>query len=94
MSARTEPGGGSRSLRPAPEPKTAPCWLKLVRSGDTFTGHVSTDGSTWSQVGEPVTVSMGAKVCAGLAVTAGCRDESKVHTATFDNVSRTPAKQP
>jgi hypothetical protein len=94
LSARTEPGGGSRSLRPAPEPKTAPCWLKLVRSGDTFTGHLSTDGSTWSQVGEPVTVSMGSKVCAGLAVTAGCRDESKVHTATFDNVSCIPAKQP
>jgi hypothetical protein len=37
---------------------------------------------------------MGPKVSAGLAVTAGCRDESKVHTATFDNVSCIPAKQP
>jgi hypothetical protein len=94
MSARTAPDGGSRSLPPAPAAKNAPCWLKLVRRGDTFTGHVSADGGTWSPVGEPVTVAMGSTVCAGLAVTAGCRDESKVHTATFDHISLTPARQP
>jgi hypothetical protein len=94
LSARTKPDGGSRSMAPAPAAKAAPCWLKLVRRGDTFTGHVSADGSAWAPVGEPVTVSMGAKLCAGLAVTAGCRDESKIHTATFDHVYCTPTKQP
>lgn len=94
LTARTAPDGGSRSVPPAPAAKASPCWLKLVRRGDTFTGHVSADGSTWAPVGEPVTVSMGSKMCAGLAVTAGCRDESKIHTATFDHVSCTPTKQP
>jgi hypothetical protein len=93
LSARTAPDGGSRCMPPAPAAKAAPCWLKLVRRGDTFTAHVSGDGSTWSKVGEPVTMAMGSKICAGLAVTAGCRDESKVHTATFDHVSCAPTTQ-
>lgn len=94
LSVRTTPDQGSRSMPAAPAAKAAPCWLKLVRRGDTFTGQVSADGSTWSAVGEPVTVPMGSTLCAGLAVTAGCRDESKVHTATFDHVSCTPTKHP
>ena len=41
----------------------------------------------WEPVGSPITVEMGPKVCAGLAVTAGNRDGSRIHTATFDHVS-------
>ena len=29
----------------------APCWLKMVRSGDTLTGYLSADGSTWVEQG-------------------------------------------
>lgn len=94
LSARSTPDGGSRTMPPAPAAKAAPCWLKLVRRGDTFSGHVSADGSAWSPIGEPITVAMSSTLCAGLAVTAGCRDESKVHTATFDHVSCAPTKQP
>lgn len=85
LSARTEEGRGSRSQAGAAA-VAAPCWLKLVRSGDAFTGHVSQDGRAWAPVGSPVTLAMGPTLCAGLAVTAGCRDESKVHSATFDHV--------
>jgi regulation of enolase protein 1 (concanavalin A-like superfamily) len=67
--------------------KAAPCWVKLTRRGNTFTGSVSEDGETWQEVGAPVTVEMKADLCAGLAVTAGCRDESKLHTSAFDHVS-------
>jgi hypothetical protein len=28
-----------------------PSWLKLVRSGSTYTGYYSTDGTAWTQVG-------------------------------------------
>jgi hypothetical protein len=94
LSARTTPDAGSLVMQPAPAAKDSPCWLKLVRRADTFTGHFSTDGHTWTLVGQPVTVSMGARLCAGLAVTAGCRDESKVHTTTFDQISCTPTSQP
>ena len=29
----------------------APYWVKLVRSGNTFSGYSSPDGSTWTLVG-------------------------------------------
>jgi hypothetical protein len=65
----------------------APHWLRLVRSGNTFTGHTSEDGNAWTQVGSPVTVALTQTVQVGLAVTAGNRDGSKNHTATFDSIS-------
>jgi beta-xylosidase len=68
-----------------------PVWLKLVRSGNTFSGYLSTDGSTWTQVGTNQTVTMAANVYIGLAVNSATN--SALATATFDNVSisSTPA---
>ncbi|HHY86395.1 MAG TPA: cellulase family glycosylhydrolase [Verrucomicrobia bacterium] len=62
----------------------APYWVRLVRSGNTFTGYRSPDGVNWTQVGS-TTVSMGVTVYAGLAVTA--HNNSSLCTATFDNVT-------
>ncbi len=64
---------------------TAPFWVRLVRSGNTFTGYRSPDGVTWTQQGNPVTIAMGSTVYAGLAVTS--HDNSTPCTATFDHVS-------
>ncbi len=33
---------------------SAPIWLKLARRGDTFTGSVSLEGTTWSEIGRVV----------------------------------------
>jgi hypothetical protein len=65
----------------------APHWLRLTRSGNTFTGEISTNGSSWTNVGT-VNVTMGAIVRIGLAVTA--RDDAHIHWGKFDNVSTTP----
>lgn len=46
-----------------------PHWIRLVRSGNTFTGYRSVDGNTWTQVGT-ATISMAAQVRVGLAVTS------------------------
>ncbi|MCF7734562.1 MAG: DUF1349 domain-containing protein [Akkermansiaceae bacterium] len=81
--------GGSSSATANHTIKTAPCWLKLVRKSDTVTGFQSTDGAAWTQVGAPVTLAMPPKILAGMPVTAGNRDESKLHTSTFDNVTVT-----
>ena len=64
---------------------SAPCWVRMVRSGNTFTAYRSPDGVTWTQQGSPQTVSMAADVYAGLAVTS--HDNTKLCTATFDSVS-------
>ncbi|MDE3099526.1 MAG: RICIN domain-containing protein, partial [Verrucomicrobiota bacterium] len=63
---------------------TAPYWVKIVRSGNTFTGYSSPDGSTWTQVGS-ISVTMASGVDAGLAVCA--HNNTALNTSTFDNVS-------
>jgi hypothetical protein len=63
----------------------APYWVKLVRSGNTFTGYRSPDGVNWTQQGSTVAITMASTVYAGLAVTS--HDTSTACTAAFDNVS-------
>jgi RHS repeat-associated protein len=65
--------------------ETLPYWVKLVRSGGTFTSFASPDGSTWTQIGTSYSISMAQTVYVGLAVAS--LDNSTSQTATFDNVS-------
>jgi hypothetical protein len=64
----------------------APYWVKMVRIGASFTGSVSADGVTWTQVGSD-TILMGDTIAVGLAVTS--HSASAVATVTFDNVTVT-----
>lgn len=79
---RTSTGGGSVSTLGVSA--TVPYWLKVVRSGTTFTGYKSTDGISWTQVGS-TTISMTTSVYVGLAVTS--HNNSTLCTSTFSNVS-------
>lgn len=63
---------------------STPVWLKLVRSGGTFTGSYSTDGSNWVLVGSQA-ITMNSAVLVGVAVTA--HNNSALNTATFTNLS-------
>ena len=69
-----------------------PYWVKLVRSGGTFSAYSSTDGSTWAQVGTTQTISMAQNVYVGLAVSSDTT--SSLSTATIDNVTFTPGATP
>jgi hypothetical protein len=62
-----------------------PYWVKLVRSGSTFTAYRSTNGTTWTQVGAAATISMSSTVYVGLAVTSG--KAGTLNTCTIDNVT-------
>jgi hypothetical protein len=62
----------------------APYWVKLVRSGNIFTGYRSADGTNWMQQGT-VTNCMLSPVYVGLALTS--HNNSSLCTATFDNVT-------
>jgi hypothetical protein len=64
---------------------TAPYWLKLVRSGSTFSEYIATDGVNWTVSGTTETISMAQNVYIGLAVNSG--STSTLATAVFDNVS-------
>ena len=61
-------------------------WLRLQRSGNTFTAYTSPDGSTWTQVGS-VTVTMTSSATIGLFVCS--HNNSNLNTSTFANVSVT-----
>jgi RHS repeat-associated protein len=64
---------------------TLPIWLKLVRTGSTFSGYASTDGFNWTQIRTSQTITMASNVYIGLGVSSG--STSALATATFDNVS-------
>jgi regulation of enolase protein 1 (concanavalin A-like superfamily) len=76
--------GASTSSQTTPV-NALPYWVKLVRSGSTFSGYASTDGVNWVQVGTTQTISMAQNVYIGLAVSAN--NNSVLATATFDNIS-------
>ena len=62
----------------------APYWVKLVRSGNTFTGYRSPDGVTWTPQGTN-TFTMSSPVYVGLALTS--HNTTSLGAATFDNVT-------
>jgi hypothetical protein len=65
-----------------------PYWVKMTRSGSTFTPYISPNGSTWTQVGTTtLTISMGTDIYVGLAVSSDDTQNNSLVTATFDNVS-------
>ena len=46
-------------------------WIKLLRTGNSFSAYYSTDDTNWSQIGAAQTVTMGSTALVGTAVTAG-----------------------
>jgi regulation of enolase protein 1 (concanavalin A-like superfamily) len=69
-----------------PEAKP-PHWLKLVRSGDLFSGYVSADGKNWLRTGS-VSIPMGKTLSAGVALTA--HNNFALNSTLFDSVSVVP----
>jgi regulation of enolase protein 1 (concanavalin A-like superfamily) len=75
---------GGTSMSTAGSASRAPHWVRLTRSGNTFTAYESSDGTSWTQVGTD-TIPMAQMVYVGLAVTSHTTSASA--TCTFDNVS-------
>jgi hypothetical protein len=65
---------------------TAPYWVRMVRSGSSFSAYESPDGSTWTQVGTTQTISLGTSVYVGLPL---C-NHGGTGTTTVDNVTVAP----
>ncbi len=87
---RTTTGGNTSE--PGGVTVTLPYWVKVSRSGSTFTSYTSSDGANWVQLGASQTISMAQNVFVGLAVTSGT--SAALATATFDNVSVNAAAAP
>jgi regulation of enolase protein 1 (concanavalin A-like superfamily) len=67
----------------------APYWVKLTRTGDTFTGQISADGVTWTDIAvtPALSITMANDVFIGLAVCS--HDTALVCGARFSHVSTT-----
>jgi regulation of enolase protein 1 (concanavalin A-like superfamily)/phosphatidylserine/phosphatidylglycerophosphate/cardiolipin synthase-like enzyme len=78
------PSTGGSSYNAAGSSAGPPRWVRLVRSGNTFTASESSNGTSWTTVSTQ-TIAMGTTVYVGLAVTS--HDSSASTTATISNVS-------
>lgn len=86
---RLSAGGGTSAL--SATVSGLPYWVKLVRSGNTFTAYRSSDGVSWFQVGTAQTISMGQSTYVGLAVSS--TSDPTLATALVDGVSINSAAQ-
>jgi hypothetical protein len=82
MQYRAEPGGISRNVTLSSG--AAPEWLRLRRSGDTFTGYASEDGTTWRTIGS-ITLALDLDTYVGVALTS--HDNTAQARGSFDNLS-------
>ena len=80
---QTRSSTGGSSANAATGGLSAPYWVKLVRSGNTFTGYRSPDGTNWTQQGTATFTMSTAYI--GLALTS--HNNSSLCAATFDNVT-------
>jgi hypothetical protein len=65
---------------------TFPRWIRLVRTGDSFSAYYSDDGTAWTQRGATQTIpAMGPAPLVGLAVTSAV--QATASTAVFDKMS-------
>ncbi len=86
---RLTTGGGTVNTSGASV--VAPYWVKMVRSGASFSGYSSPDGNVWTLVGSD-TITMAASVFFGLPLTS--HNNTVLCTATMDNVSVTAGSSP
>ncbi|MBV9713167.1 MAG: hypothetical protein JO011_19870 [Ktedonobacteraceae bacterium] len=88
---RTAQGGNAQQS--AAITGTAPAYLEVARSGNTYTAYTSSDGNTWTMVsGSSATLNTTGSVLAGMAVTS--HDGSALSTVTFDTVNFSNAAPP
>jgi alpha-galactosidase len=63
----------------------APRWVKLVRTGNSFSAYHSADGAVWTQIETSQTINMAASATVGLAVCSHRVDN--LGESTLDNVA-------
>lgn len=66
----------------------APYWLRVKRTGNSFSGYISSDGNTWTQVGATQTITMANNTYVGLCLTSHAN--AILCTAAYTNVTTVP----
>ena len=82
-------GKTARVLPAAAAPQTGvpkgqfPCWLKLVRKGNEFSGYESADGETWWLTGQ---ITLDIKADALIGISSSSHTKDTLTTSVFDHV--------
>jgi beta-xylosidase len=79
--------GGSTSTSTS-SGKSAPYWVRIARTGNSFRAYYSSDGTNWTQLGKERTISMSSSAYIGQAVESGVA--GTLNTSTMDNVTTIP----
>lgn len=87
LALQYRPATNGASASSATTAGIAPQWVRLARQGNVFISSVSIDGTTWHEIGR-TTITMGADVLAGLAVTS--HNTTAHATGVFDNITIVP----
>lgn len=72
--------------KPSVPKEKFPCWLKLVRQGNDFTGYESLDGETWWPTG---TIKLDFKADALVGLSSSSHTTDSLTTSVFDHVTVT-----
>jgi len=86
MQARASTGGSTASTISVPR-LAAPCWVKLARTGNSFVGYYSANGTAWTALGTN-SITMATNAYFGLPVSSV--NNNLINVATFTNVTATP----
>ncbi len=89
VSFQRRPVAGQNSANTDTAGLVVPHWVKLTRTGNTFTAQQSADGVTWVDITPtaPVDIPMAANVYIGLALTS--HNASVITAAEFSNLATT-----
>ena len=76
--------GGSPTWQDVSVSPLVPNWVKVTRSGNSFSGYYSADGVNWTQLGTSVSITMNSAIVVGIGVTSF--NTAALSTCTLDNV--------
>ncbi|CAI6083108.1 fibronectin type III domain-containing protein [Cohnella sp. JJ-181] len=79
--------GGTTATSGGSTAPAAPYWVKLTRTGNSLSGLISADGTTWTTF-LTATVTMGTDIYVGLAVVS--KDDAVLNASTFSDVTVVP----
>jgi regulation of enolase protein 1 (concanavalin A-like superfamily) len=84
---RRTASGGSTSSTSSTSQTSPNCWVRVTRTGSSFTMQRSTNGTSWTTI-TTTTITMATDITVGLVVTSG--SNSILDTDLFDNVTVVP----
>jgi hypothetical protein len=82
---RASSGASTNAIASATTGVRPPYWVRLRRAGSEFTAYISAEGVSWTQLGAPQTIVMGATIFIGLASSAS--NNAQLNNSHFQNVS-------